>query len=137
MLCPAPKHRSVELGVNVNNEGKVRDLNGQHEEGFTIHFGCLILGIALAAGAVIILLTLGWRWLWMVPAAAVAFWVLMFVISVFESRWLAVTHEQVRRGVPANCANCGEGLLVAGGATRYKTMCPICGHRGTGRLLES
>ena len=134
---------SVESGDNVNlvecniASGRFRDLSGHQEEGFTLHFGCLILGITLAAGAVFIPLMLGWRWLWLVPAGAVAFWALIFVISVFESRWLAVTRENVRRGVPANCANCGEALLVAGGATRYKTTCPICGHSGSGRLLES
>lgn len=110
-------------------------MNGHDEEGFTLHFGCLIVAIAMAAGAVIILVSLGWRWLWMVPAAAAAFWALMFVSSVFESRWLAVTLEHVRRGVPG--ANCGEELLVVVGSTRFKTTCPICGHRGSGHLLES
>ena len=112
-------------------------MNGHHEDGFTLHFGCLILTIALAAGAVMILLTVGWRWLWLVPAAAIAFWALMFVSTVFESRWLAVTPEHVRRGVPANCASCGEELLIVVGSTRFKTTCPICGHRESGHLLES
>ena len=112
-------------------------MNGQHERGFTLHFGYLIVGITLVAGAAIILLTLGWRWLWLIPAAAVAFWALMFVISVFESRWLAVTPDHVRRGVPANCSECGEELSVVLGATRFKTACPICGHREAGRLLDT
>jgi len=116
---------------------RIQALNGQHEEGFTLHFGCLILGLLLAVGAVVILLTLGWRWLWLIPAAAVAFWALMFVTSVFESRWLAVTPDHVRRGIPANCSECGEELLVVLSGTRFKTVCPICGQRGAARLLDT
>jgi hypothetical protein len=112
-------------------------LNGQQEEGFTLHFGCLIVGIALAVAGVIIFLTAGWRWLWLIPAAAVSLWVLMFIVSLFESRWLAVTPEHVQRGVPAHCSQCGEGLSVVISATRFKTRCPICGHRESGHFSGS
>ena len=112
-------------------------MNGEQEEGFTLHWGCVIVGAILAAGAAVILMTLGWRRLWLVPAAAVGLWVLMFVISVFEDGWLAVTPEHVRRGVPATCTECGEAWAVIAGKTRFKTRCPICGHRGSGDLLES
>lgn len=112
-------------------------MNGQHEEGFTLHWGCVIVGASLAAGAAAILMLLSWRWLWLVPAAAVGLWLLLFAISVLEDGWLAVTPEHVRRGVPATCSECGEGWDVIVGKTRFKTRCPICGHKGAGELLES
>jgi energy-coupling factor transporter transmembrane protein EcfT len=112
-------------------------VNGQQEEGFTLHWGCLIVGAILSAGAVVIFVTLGWRWLWIIPAAAVGFWAIMLVISVFEDRWLAVTPQHLRRGVPAECSACGEEWDVIVGKTRFKTRCPICGHRGSGDLLET
>lgn len=117
--------------------GQVRDLNGHQEEGFTLHWGYLIVGIALAVGAVIILLALGWRWLWLVPAAAVGLFALGFVSSLFEGRWLAVTPEHVRRGVPATCSECGAEWDLVIGATGFKTRCPIRGHRERGHLLDS
>ena len=46
-------------------------MEGQHEEGFVLHWGCVIVGAILAAGAAVILMILSWRWLWLVPAAAV------------------------------------------------------------------
>ncbi len=97
----------------------------------------MIVGAILAAGAAAILMTLSWRWLWLVPAAAVGLWVLMFVISVFEDRWRAVTPEHVRRGVPPTCTECGETWSVIAGKKRFKTRCPICGHKGSGDLQES
>lgn len=112
-------------------------MNGQQEGQFSIHWGCLILAVVLAAAAVVILITLGWRWLWLVPAAAVALYVLMFVNSVIEDRWRAVTAEHVRRGVPANCSECGEELDVAVSKTRFKTRCPICGDARSGRLSDT
>ncbi len=96
----------------------------------------MIVGVILAGSAAVILMILSWRWLWLVPAAAVGLWVLMLVISVFEGGWLAVTPEQVRRGVPATCTECGEEWAVIVGKNRFKTRCPICGHRGSGDLLE-
>ncbi len=111
-------------------------MNGQHEEGFTLHWGCVIVGVILAGSAAVILMILGWRWLWLVPAAAVGLWVLMIVISVFEGGWLTVTPEHLRRGVPATCTECGEEWAVIVGKNRFKTRCPICGHRGSGDLLE-
>ncbi len=112
-------------------------LNGSQEEGCTLHWGCVAVGTLLGAGAVVIFFTLGWRWLWLVPAAAVAFLVIMFVITIFEDGWLAVTQEHIRLGVPAKCTECGERWSVVVGKTRFKTRCPICGHRGAGNLLES
>ena len=96
----------------------------------------MIVGVILAAGAAVILMQLGWRWLWLVPAAAAGLWVLMFVISVFEDGWRTVTPEHVRRGVPASCTECGEAWSVIARKTRFKTRCPICGHRGAGNLLK-
>ena len=95
------------------------------------------MGAILAASAAVILVTLGWRKLWLVPAAAVGLWVLMIAITVFQDRGLAVTPEHVRRGVPATCTECGQEWDVIVGKTRFKTRCPICGHRGSGDLLES
>ncbi len=97
----------------------------------------MIVGAILAAGAVAILMTLSWRWLWLVPAALVGFWVLMFVISIFEDGWLVVTPEHVGRGVPAACTACGEGWSVKVGKTRFTTRCPICGHKESGNLRKS
>ena len=112
-------------------------MNRQQEQGFTLHWGWVIFGAMLAAGGAAILMTLSWRWLWLVPAAAVGLWVLIFVVSVFEDRWRAVTPEHVGRGVPPTCTGCGETWSVIAGKTRFKTRCPICGHRGSGDLLES
>ncbi len=109
---------------------------GQQEEGFALHWGYVIVGAILAAGTAVILMILSWRWLWLVPAAAVGLWVLLIVISVFEGGWLAVTPEHLRRGVPATCSECGEDWAVIVGKNRFKTRCPICGHRGSGGLLE-
>ena len=97
----------------------------------------MIVGAILAAGAAAIVMILSWRWLWLVPAAAMGLWVLMFVISVFEDGWRTVTPEHVRRGVPATCTECGEEWDVIVGKTRFKTRCPICGHRESSDLLES
>ncbi len=112
-------------------------MNGQHEEGFTLHWGCVIVGAILAAGAAVILMILSWRWLWLVPAAAVGLWVLMIVITIFEDGWLAVTQEHIRQGAPASCTACGEEWSVKIGKTRFKTRCPICGHTESGDLTES
>ena len=109
-------------------------MNGHQEGGFFIHWGCLILTIIAVVGGGVILLTLGWRWLWLVPAFIVAVYALMFINSLVEDRWLAVTEEHVRRGVPGKCSECGYELDVLVRSSNFKTRCPMCGHNTTGQL---
>ena len=112
-------------------------MNGKQEGGVHIHWGCLILTIVLVVGSVIVFLALGWRWLWLMPAFVAAVYALMFINSVIEDRWLAVTPEHIRRGVPAKCSECDYELDVVISSSSFKTRCPICGHKSSGHFSDS
>jgi len=96
--------------------------------GCTLHFGYVFF---VFVPGVLILVFMGWRRLWLLLPWVAAIWLLFFVVTLFEDRWRMVTPEDIARGVPAACPNCGEGWDILRKKRRYTVRCPICGFKET------
>jgi hypothetical protein len=103
--------------------------NGHDNDGCTLHFGYVFF---IFVPGVLIWLFLGWRRLWLVLPWVAAVWLFFFALSLIEDRWRAVTPDDIAKGVPPGCPECGNERDIIRKKSGYTVRCPICGFKDTG-----